>query len=405
MYREYLKMALTSIRASKVRSALTMFGIIVGISSVVTIVSLGEGVKRQVGTQVNALGDNLIVVRPGKLTDIKLLSFDALGTLSGNSAGSLSEQDWLVSEKIPNVSSSTPVGLVAAIATYDNQDYSGPIVATTHTLPAVLNQKVEFGQFFDAEDSNKNYAVIGRKVAEQLFKENVPIGKTFRIRDSNYIVQGIFEQQPGGILAAIDTNSAIIIPYETAKKITSSLTINQILVRTTDVSQLDQTATALTAAIRGLHSEQEDFSVLKEDEAVEATNQIFYQLTVFIAGVALISLLVGGIGIMNIMFATVSERTREIGVRKALGATNQQLLGQFVMEAVVLSVIGGFIGIILSFIANALIRIGTNLQPVTTWEVVGVVFVISVAVGVVSGLLPAAKAARKDPIESLRYSE
>jgi putative ABC transport system permease protein len=153
------------------------------------------------------------------------------------------------------------------------------------------------------------------------------------------------------------------------------------------------------------HAGQEDFTVLEKDEALEATNEIFYQLTVFIAGVAFISFIVGGIGIMNIMFATVSERTHEIGIRKAVGATNRQILGQFVMEAVVLSLVGGLIGIIVAAIANGVIRVTSDLQPITTPSVAVIVFGLSAATGIISGLLPAAQAARKDAIAALRNNQ
>lgn len=403
MWNEYRKMAFSSIRAAKFRSALTMFGIVIGVSSVVTIVSLGEGVKQQVTTQAGEISDSLIVIRPGKQQDASAFSLDVLRSYVDNNTGSLSEKDWRDTQKVENVSSSVPVGIVSGIATFEDTEYNGTIIASTARLPRLLNQNVEFGEYFtDSGGTKKKVAVIGRDVAEKLFGENVPIGKSLQIRGEKFIVQGVFEQQDSGTFAAININNSIMIPYESAKDIGGNIQILQIYVEAEESSQVDTVAESVRKTLIQNHAGQEDFTILEREEALEATNAVFYQLTVFTAGVAFISFIVGGIGIMNIMFATVSERTREIGIRKAIGATNSQILGQFVMESALLSILGGLFGVILAFIANAIIRVTTDLQPVTTWQVVLIAAGLSVVTGIVSGILPAAKAASKDPIASLR---
>ncbi|HMT18664.1 MAG TPA: ABC transporter permease [Candidatus Saccharibacteria bacterium] len=402
MIGEYYKMALASIRGARFRSFLTMFGIIIGVSSVVTIVSLGEGVRQQVSEQVDAVSDSLVVVRPGKQAHAKAFSLDALRT-SMSSSGSLSEKDWRDSEKVEGVSSAVPIGIVSGIATYDNTEYvDGTIIATTERLPVLLNQKVEFGEFFDAQAYGRNVAVIGSTVAEQLFKENVPVGKSVVIRGKPFIVQGVFEQQKSGTFAAMNINNAIMLPFDSARDLGGTIQIMQLYIESSEPDSVGAVAQLVNDTLKANHAGQEDFTILQKEEALEATNSVFYQLTLFIAGVAFISFIVGGIGIMNIMFATVSERTREIGIRKAIGATNSQILGQFVMESIVLSVVGGTIGVVLAYLANALFRVTTDLQPVTTVRVVVMVAGISVVTGVISGLLPALKAAHKDPIASLR---
>jgi ABC-type antimicrobial peptide transport system permease subunit len=400
---EYLKMALASIRGARFRSGLTMFGIIVGVSSVVTIVSLGEGARQQIAAQVGAIGDSLIVVRPGKQVEARAVSFDALRSFSTN-VGSLSEKDWRDTEKVEGVKTVVPVGIISGVANYNNNEYSGTILATTSGLPLLLNQKIEYGSFFSEADAQRNVAVIGRDVAERLFEENVPIGKRLSIRGVEYIVQGVFEQQSSGTFATINVNNSIMLPYDAARATNATIQIVQLYVQAESPDAVASVAASVRSTLRENHAGQEDFTVLEKEEALEATNEVFYQLTVFIAGVAFISFIVGGIGIMNIMFATVSERTREIGIRKAIGATNTQILGQFVMEAVVLSVVGGVIGVVVSLIANAIIRVTTDLQPVITPEVALIVFGLSVATGIVSGFLPAARAASKDPIAALRTS-
>lgn len=399
---EYYKMAVASIRGARFRSFLTMFGIIIGVSSVVTIVSLGEGVKQQVSNQVEEISDSLVIIRPGRKDEARALNFDSLRSFT-SSSGSLSEKDWRDSEKVEGVAAAVPVGIVSGIVSYEADEYAnGSIIATTERLPALLNQKVEFGEFFAQKDYARNIAVIGKDVAERLFKENVPVGKSLKIRGKTFIVQGVFEQQNSGTFAAMNVNNSIFIPFDAARELGGNIQILQIYVEATDPQNVQPIATKVSETLKANHAGQEDFTILQKEEALENTNEVFYELTLFIAGVAFISFIVGGIGIMNIMFASVSERTKEIGIRKAIGATNAQILGQFVMESIVLSVVGGTIGVIVSYAANAIFRVTTDLQPVTTLNVVLIVGGITVITGVVSGLLPALKAARKDPIASLR---
>lgn len=404
MIGEYFKMALRSIKGAKFRSGLTMFGIIVGVSSVVTIVSLGEGVRQQITAQAGAVGDSLIVVRPGKQAEARAISFDTLRNFTSG-AGSLSEKDWKDTEKVEGVETVVPVGSISGIATYNNNEYNGSIIATTENLPTFINQDIEYGQYFDNEDLNKKVAIIGRDVAERLFEENVPIGKKLTIRGVDYIVQGVFEQQNSGTFATINVNNSIILPYDSAREVSDNIQILQLFVASESPESVTSVAEKIRTTLIANHAGQEDFTVLEKDKALEATNEIFYQLTVFIAGVAFISFIVGGIGIMNIMFATVSERTHEIGIRKAVGATNRQILGQFIMEAIVLSLVGGLLGIGVALLANGIIRVTSDLQPITTPYVAIIVFGLSALTGIISGLLPAAQAARKDAIAALRTGQ
>lgn len=398
---EYFKMAVASVRRARFRSLLTMFGIIVGVSSVVTIVSLGEGVRQQISTQIGGESqEQLIVVKPGKQTDQRLISLDAFTALS--QSGSISNKDWQDTGRIEGVSSVVPVGVISGVATYENKEYSGNIIATTADFPEMFSQNVEFGAFFDEDNSKQNYAVVGRDVAETLFEENNPVGRPFTIRGVEYRVNGVFELQESGTFSAVNVNNSIVLPHEAAQANGSTIQVVQVFLKASEDSDVNKVAGDVFNKIKANHAGQVDFSVLTEEEALQSTNEVFYQLTVFTAGVAFISFIVGGIGIMNIMFATVSERTREIGIRKAIGATNVQILGQFLVEAMVLSVLGALLGIVVSFAANALIRISTDLQPVITVEIAIAACTISVATGVVSGLLPAFKAARKDPITALR---
>ena len=397
-------MAISSIKGAKFRSALTMFGIIVGVSSVVSIVSLGEGVRQQITDQVGEISESLIVVRPGKEVDTSIISLDALRTFSNASGGSLSEKDWRDTEKVEGVKSSVPIGVISGIASYQDNEYNGNIIASTEELPRLLNSSVEFGEFFDENDANKKVAIIGQDVAEGLFESPAPVGRRLSIRGVEYIVSGVFEQQVSGTFATVNVNNSIILPYEAAREVSGSIQLLQLFVEAESAETVPEVAESIRDRLKTNHAGQVDFSVLEREEALEATNEIFYQLTIFVAGVAFISFIVGGIGIMNIMFASVSERTKEIGIRKAIGATRGQIIGQFVMEAVVLSIFGGLLGVLTALIINGLIRVTSDLQPILTTDIALIVFALSTATGIISGILPAIQAARKDPITALRDS-
>lgn len=407
MARGNVKMALASLRTSKWHSLLTMFGIIIGVVSVVTTVSLGEGVKQRIVGQINRAGPDLITVRPGRVI-ARSPNGEARGinALSNFTFGSLSESDVQTIKTAPGVQQVAPFAYVSGVPTSNGREYiSGPIIATTESAAGLLNQKVLYGAFYSGADAQKNVAVIGRRVAEQLFQENVPIGRSFTVRDQSFVVQGVFDEFSSSPLAInADYNYAIFIPYDSSKRIVGSQEqIYQILAKPKVPSQTPATIKAITASLATAHSGQADFSVLTQAENLAVADSVLNVLTTFVASIAAISLVVGGIGIMNIMLLSVTERTREIGVRKAIGATNRQILAQFLIEAVVLSLAGGIIGIVLSLLANYFLRVFTSLAPVITIPVMILAIGVAILVGVIFGITPAARAARKDPIEALRH--
>jgi ABC-type antimicrobial peptide transport system permease subunit len=401
-----IKMALEAIRSSRWRSMLTMLGIIIGIVSVVTIVSLGEGVKQRIVGQIDQAGPDLITIRPGRAFKPgghnRLTALSLLGTLGG---GSLSEADLRTVEATPGVKSVVPFAYVNGVPSTSERSYDdGFVIGTGDGLPRALHQKLQYGEFFAKEDSNREVAVIGRRVAEQLFQENVPIGKLLRIRDQQFVVVGIFEEFDTSPLAPnADYNAAIFIPIKAASKIADNQSkIYQILVRPSDPHAVDQAVAGLNAGLSRAHAGQRDFAVLKSEDTLALATNVLDVLTSFIAGIAAISLIVAGIGILNIMFVSVTERTHEIGIRKAIGATNQQIMGQFLTEAVILSLSGGLLGILFSLLTNYLIRIFTELTPVLTWPIMAIAVGVALSVGIIFGVTPALKAAHKHPIDALR---
>ena len=409
MFTENMKMALASVRAARFRSFLTMLGIIIGVVSVITTISLGEGIKKQIVGQTRAVGADLITVRPGNL-----VKRDAEGKINGVnllsflSSSQITEKDLETVAKNPQVEVAVPLSIINGLpAVGPDQFKEGFVMATSDDMPSVVGQELEYGNFFDDIDSNKRTAVIGFGVAEKLFKENVPLGKTFQIRGEDFIVGGVYEKFPTNPLSPeADFNNGVFITVAAAKTISGNneLKIYEVLVRPKDKSleQVNQTIANITSGLKQSHAGQEDFTVLRQEEMVTAADSVLQLITKTVTIMAGVALFVGGIGIMNVMLVSVTERTREIGIRKAVGATNSQIQAQFLVEAIVICIWGALIGIFLSVLINLGFRIFTNLEPVITWQAILVSAGASVAIGVIFGMIPAVKASRKDPIESLR---
>nr|MDQ3094108.1 ABC transporter permease [bacterium] len=365
LFTENIKMAWESIRGARLRSLLTMFGIIVGIASVVTVVSLGEGLKRQISGQVEKLGGELRVIQPVRK---QALLGGGIIPQAALPAGSITDKDIEAITKTEGVEKAVPVGIVSGRAEYQgrtNENFT--IYASNHQLADILQQRVQFGGFYSANELTRNYAVIGRTVADQLFEERSPVGKTFKVAGQDTLVIGVFETknfQP--VPYSIDFNNAVVLPVDYAKKMNGGVTFYEVLAQLSKEYDSAKTVTKLKDNLKTLAGGNEKLGVYRPDEIIGTTNSVFYQVTLFVAGVALISLIVGGIGIMNIMFATVSERTREIGIRKAIGASNRQILHQFITEAILLSIIGCVLGVAVSLLINGLLRITTELQPILT---------------------------------------
>lgn len=401
-----VKIALDSIRSAKWRSFLTMSGVIIGVVSVVTIVSIGEGVKRQVSNQISHFGADLITVRPGKAVNRDAKGdVSSVNLFSSFAGGTLSEADLHTISSTPGVGTTVPLSFVAATPEVNGKTSDTILLlATSSDLPKTLNQKVEYGAFFGADEVNKNLAVIGKDVAEELFEEQVPIGHSMQIRGQNFVVAGVFEDfETSPLNPAADYNRAIFIPTAAAKRLASgTATIQQVLVKPASSDQAGEVATALQSKLQAAHGGQNDITVLRQQDSLAIADSVLSLMTRLISGIAAISLLVGGIGIMNVMLVSVTERTQEIGIRKAVGASNNQILGQFMIEAAVISFVGGLSGVVLSVLINLFLRIVTDLQPVLTIPTVLMAVGVSVIVGVLFGVAPALKAAHKDPIEALR---
>jgi ABC-type antimicrobial peptide transport system permease subunit len=406
MFSGNLKTAVQNLRLSKWRTISTMLGIIIGITSVVTVVSLGEGLKHQVVGQINQLGNNVLTIRPGKLlskngdtNNLNLYAFLAPSTLNPQDLASLKAN--------PSVDSLTPIEFITTTVSGDNGEFDDIFVAgTTSNFAGVLHQKLAYGDFFsDDTDPTNDAAVIGSDVAAKVFGILNPVGETIHIRGQDFTIHGVLAPTEGGLLsvAQVDYNSSVFLPAAAAQSLANGHTnILQVLVKVKNGVNIDKASASITKTLTANRGGSSDFTVLKQNQLLGVSSQVLNTITNFVSAIAAISLLVGGIGIMNIMLVSVTERTREIGIRKAIGATNRQILRQFMTEGLVLTIGGGIIGVITSLIINLLLRLYSNWKPVISIPVVLLAVGVSVAAGLIFSLVPALKAARKDPIAALR---
>lgn len=402
----HLKAGFNAVRSAKLRSFWTVSGVIIGVASVIVVVSIGEGIKQQIGGQLHSLGNDLITIRPAQFQPGSDARVGSIGQFSGFSVSTpLTMKDVVTVAHTPGVAASTPLTYVGGTVKSDvNSRNAGFVIGTSSALPSLINQSMAYGSFFDDVDAGQNVAILGPNISEQLFDEDVPLGRSFSFHGQTFIVRGIFNQFNFTPLSQqANFNNAIFIPYDVAQGLSNNTAPTyEILARASSVPQSDQVAGRIKASLDGVHGGSSNFSIQSGSQNATDSNTILDLLTKLVAGVAAISLLVGGIGIMNVMMVAIGERTREIGIRKAVGATNRQILGQFLMESMILGLIGGTIGAALAILTDLTLRLVSNLRPVISWQIILLATGISLAVGMLFGTYPAVKAARKDPIQALR---
>jgi putative ABC transport system permease protein len=401
MFFENLKMALMSLSNAKLRSFLTMLGIIIGVAAVVSILAIGDGVKQAVQQQITGVVNaNAIAIASGKITK------GAAGANSSLGASTLTTKDIDALQKLAHVTAVAPLSLVSGIVANGSTTSNGTyLFATTPDFAKTQTLKFDNGRFLQATDNGKNVVVLGGQTKQDLFGSSDAIGKLITIRGDKFTVIGALKTSDAGAssFAGPNLDSAVYIPFDTAKAFAGGTPqILRILVQTDATGNVNSTAEAARAALHITHGGQDDFTVLTQKDILSTVDSILGLLTTFIVAIASISLLVGGIGIMNIMLVSVTERTREIGLRKAIGASSATVLSQFLIEAVVLSLIGGGLGILAAIgLATAAGKLA-KITPVFTPRAIGLAVGVSAAVGIVFGIAPAIKAARKRPIQALK---
>jgi putative ABC transport system permease protein len=410
---EGLRIALNGLLANRLRSSLTMLGILIGVSAVILLVAVGNGTSVQINSQIESLGANVIYVYPSNARGAGGISqgFGTGTTLTQADVDALNNR-----QQDPNVVAAIPITQTGGQMTYANQNYFAPVTGTTTAFPAVRNYQVAEGSFFTEDDlaARHSVVVIGQTVATNLFGTTDPIGQTVKISRHSFRVIGVFASKGGTGFGSQD--NVVIAPITTVWAYLTGArgkVINQIVASASSANTVTQAETEITAILLQRHQiadpSQADFQLQSQQDILNQANSIATALTLVLGAIAGISLVVGGIGIMNIMLVTVTERTREIGIRKAIGARRRDILMQFLIEAMVLSGLGGALGIAvgaaLATEASRIPAIATSNfpPPVVSGPSVLLAFGVSVAIGLFFGIYPANRAARLHPIEALRH--
>ena len=408
---ENIRLAFSSLMANKLRAILTMLGIIIGVAAVITLVSVGEGVQAVVVSEFQGLGNNLLFVTPGRL--------DAGEFGHSRTRAELTNNDYLAladTFNVPDLARVAPIYDRPALITRGSNEVQVTVTGTTPDYTAVRDFHPVLGDFFTEQDvtTAARVAVLGQTVYESLFPDgDVPIGQTIRINNVNFRVIGLMEEKGGS--GFNDQDNTILVPLNTAqrrlfpaRRPDGKFRIDQIYAQVISEERQDAAIAEMALALRQTRGiafrDEDDFTILSQSEIVGALGQITGVLTTFLGVIAGISLLVGGIGIMNIMLVSVTERTREIGLRKAVGARRANILWQFLTEAVILAGIGGLIGLALGAAGTWVISLlSDTLNATVAWNSVALAIVFSAAVGLFFGIYPATRAASLRPIEALRY--
>jgi ABC-type antimicrobial peptide transport system permease subunit len=401
----HLANAYESLRSNRMRTGLTVLGVTIGIASIIVVLSLSAGATKIITDQVAQLGGAIAVVRP-RSPDRQSQINDLTATLAGsNVTSSLTEQDVVDIKQLDNVKAAAPLMLLGGtVSAGDNNPQNSSIVATTPDFIKISNLPMSDGQFIDTV-TNRDTAVVGNQLAIDLFGTDQAVGRTFHTHGMTYTVIGVLKRINNPVnYNNVDFDHAAIINFDSGKAINQgAASIQQINILATNAAALPHVITATNQAISTNHNGEKDFVVLSGDNLARPANELFATVVTTLTTVAAISLIVGGIGIMNIMLVGVSERTREIGIRKALGASSGHITWQFLIESLAMSVTGGILGYMLGYLlAFAVARSLLTFDPVFTWLIVGIAIGVAVLVGLVFGLYPAIRAARKDPIEALR---
>lgn len=402
MYKESFLMAWASLIANKLRSLLTMLGIIIGVAAVIALVSIGNGVKQDIENSISSLGSNLLVVLPGAPRTPGARS-------SQGSMKSLKISDYEAIAKLEGVKAASPMTNGSYVVIYQNKNWTTSVAGVNSNFQDVNNWTMTSGRFFSDKNvqNRERVAVVGQTVVKNLFADEDPVGKEIRVKNIPFRVIGVLKSKGNGTMGN-DQDDTVLIPYTTSMERVEGIDyLRRVYVVAKDDGGIDRLQADIENLLRVRRNIKDtnldDFNIQNMKSIMETVAQTTGTFTLFLGAVAAISLVVGGIGIMNIMLVSVTERTREIGVRKALGATYSVIVTQFLIEAVVISLMGGFIGIAFGIGASKVIGMVSGMSTIVSVPTIIMSFAFSMAIGLIFGIYPARKAAKLNPIDALHY--
>ncbi len=409
------KTAIIGLKTNKTRSFLTVLGIVIGIASVILMMSLGDGAQNLILKQIMSMGANNIYVEPGAFAGGGDMTQQMM---EGMEIKTLTFEDMETIEKDPLVEMVAPIVVSVSRAVYKNNDEKITLYGTTPAFNKITDARTILGSDFTDFDvrSMSKVIVLGYKIKEDLFENENPIGKIIRIKQTNFRVIGVMEEQGTQMFQSLD--EYVYIPITTAQKFLLGINhVQSSVVKIVSQDKIDEAVEGIRLMLRERHNiynpegdlDKDDFKVVSGKETADIMNTVTSILTLLLSSVAAIALIVGGVGIMNIMLVSVAERTREIGLRKAVGARKKDILYQFLIESVVLTVLGGILGILLGAIFSYLTSIALTMALGIKWDFVLslssiiLAFGVATSIGLIFGIYPARKAAKLSPIDALRY--
>ncbi len=392
---EHVSMAVKNLGGNKARTFLTMLGVIIGVGAVITMVALGEGAKRQVTNSITAMGSNLLTVTAGQ--------GGPRGGGFGNARPLTNDILKVIQDSSPYIEDIAPESRGSKLVKHGDISVQTSIIGCTASYPEIRNYKVASGRFFDQDElaGKRRVAVLGSYVASELFPDSDPVGAEIKVGKIRMEIVGVLEEK--GQSGFGNNDDVVMLPLTTAQSILGNKNLGMISIKVRSADHMDLVSQQVHDALLAELKDEDRFNVRNQAEILSTVQQSTQTFTLLLAGIAVVSLLVGGIGIMNIMLVSVTERIKEIGVRKAIGAQKEEILALFMSEAVLMSLTGGIIGIILGWALSGLVARLSGMSMTVTMPSILVSFSFALAIGLFFGVYPAYKAAGLNPIEALRH--